>query len=188
MRIGMMCHSSLGGSARIGVELAMALARRGHCVHLFALTRPQGYWDPHPNLILHVLNPPESDDRHPAELYTDWPEEDIQCYTSQILRDIATEGLDVLHYHCAVPFAFVAQRLRAHLGASPPRLIGTLHDTDVTHFGKAPEIGVCLAQALQPTDVIISASNSHARLPATVLTLDPLPREPVWLGPRRACL
>jgi N-acetyl-alpha-D-glucosaminyl L-malate synthase BshA len=36
--------------------------------------------------------------------------------------------------------------------------------------------GVRLAQALQSTDVITSVSNSHARLAATVLTLDPPPR------------
>ena len=43
MRIGMMCHASFGGSARIGIELAMALAQREHCIHLVTHTTPYGY-------------------------------------------------------------------------------------------------------------------------------------------------
>lgn len=171
MRIGIMCHASFGGSARIGIELAMAMARRGHCVHLFTHTPPQGYWVPEPNIMLHTLRQPTADKRDPTALYTDWPEEEIRQYTEQILRVIHTERLDVLHYHYAVPFAFVAQRLRAHLGDATPRLIGTLHGTDVSRFGKEPEMGPHLAVALQSSDVITAVSNSHAELAATVLNL-----------------
>ena len=171
MRIGMMCHSSVGGSARIGIELAMALARRGHCIHLFTHTTPQGHWVPEPNIILHTLKHLAAAEQDPTTLYTDWPEEDIRHYTEQILRVIATESLDVLHYHYAVPFAFVAQRLLVHLGDATPRLIGTLHGTDVSHFGKDPEIGPRLAKALQLSDVITTVSNSHAELATTVFNL-----------------
>lgn len=171
MRIGMMCHASFGGSARIGIELAMALARRGHCIHLFTHTAPKGYWDPELTIILHTLKQPETDACDPTALYTDWPETDIQHYTEQILRVIYTESLDVLHYHYAVPFVFVAQRLRAHLGDAAPRLIGTLHGTDVSHFGKDPEMGPRMATALQSSDVITTVSNSHAELATNVLNL-----------------
>jgi N-acetyl-alpha-D-glucosaminyl L-malate synthase BshA len=171
MRIGMMCHASVGGSARIGIELAMALAQREHCIHLFTHTTPQGYWEPQPNLILHTLKHPAADEREPTTLYTDWSEDDIQHYTEHMLRVITTERLDVVHYHYAVPFAFVAQRLRRHLGDATPRLIGTLHGTDVYHFGKEPEIGPRLSRALQACDVITTVSNSHAELSTTVLDL-----------------
>jgi N-acetyl-alpha-D-glucosaminyl L-malate synthase BshA len=154
----------------------MALARRGHCIHLFTHTTPQGYWDPEPNIILHTLTYAAVDERDPTALYTDWPEEDMRRYTEQILRVITTEGLDVLHFHYAVPFAFVAQRLQARLGDAAPRLIGTLHGTDVSHFGKEPEMGPRLASALQSTDVVTAVSNSHAELATTVLNLDRPPR------------
>ncbi len=172
MRIGMMCHASFGGSARIGIELSMALARRGHCIHLFTHTTPRGHWVQEPNIVLHTLNQPASAERDPTALYTDWPEDEIQHYTAQILRVITTEHLDVLHYHYAVPFAFVAQRLRAHLGNATPRLVGTLHGTDVSRFGKDPEIGPRLAEALRSSDVITAVSSSHAELATTVLNLD----------------
>lgn len=171
MRIGMMCHPSFGGSACIGIELAMALARRGHCVHLFTHSTPQGYWRPIPNLILHTLKHNADNDRDPTALNTDWPEDDIVQFTGQILRVIVTSGLDVIHYHYTMPFAFVAQRLRVQLGEAAPRLIGTLHGTDVTRFGKDPEIGPRLAKALRSCDTLTSVSESHADLSRTVLGL-----------------
>ena len=84
MRIGMICHASFGGSARIGIELAMALARREHCVHLVTYTAPQGYWEPQPNIVLHTLKPVEAAEHEPATLYTDWPEDEIEHYTEQL--------------------------------------------------------------------------------------------------------
>ncbi len=36
MRIGILCHDSFGGSARIATELASGLAKFGHQIHLFA--------------------------------------------------------------------------------------------------------------------------------------------------------
>lgn len=175
MRIGMMCHPSFGGSARIGIELAMALARRGHCIHLFTHSAPRGHWCPMPNLILHTLKPNTADDHDPTALNTNWPEREIVQFTEQILRVIATEGLDVIHYHYVVPFAFVAQRLRAQLRGATPKLIGTLHGTDVTHFGKTPETGPLLAKALRASDLLTAVSQRHAELSNTVLSLDRLP-------------
>lgn len=175
MRIGMMCHASFGGSARIGIELAIALSRRGHHVHLFTHTTPFGRWTQQPHITLHTLHQSLADSLHPATLHTDWSAEDLQDYTEAIVRVIATEGLDVLHFHYAVPFAFVAQRLRAHLGDAMPWLIGTLHGTDVTRFGKEPVTGVRLAKAMQACDIVTTVSTSHAGLATTVFNLDSPP-------------
>ncbi|HZC02240.1 MAG TPA: NAD-binding protein, partial [Gammaproteobacteria bacterium] len=67
MRIGMMCHASFGGSGRIGLELALALARHGHRVHLFTRTTPLGgAWEPMLNFQLHTLKADEADEPHPS--------------------------------------------------------------------------------------------------------------------------
>ena len=177
MRIGMMCHASFGGSGRIGIELALALARQGHRVHLFTRTIPLGgAWEPTPNVELHTLGANQADELHPSTLHTDWSEPDALDFIAMIARVVAGEGLDILHYHYAVPFAFVAQRLQIHLGDAMPRLIGTLHGTDVTAFGKDPEIGPRLTRALQASDDITTVSHSHAALAATVLDLPHPPR------------
>jgi L-malate glycosyltransferase len=176
MRIGMMCHASFGGSGRIGLELSLALARHGHRVHLFTRTTPLGgAWEPMLNFELHTLIADEADELHPSTLHTDWSDRDCQAYISLILRVIDIEGLDVLHYHYAVPFAFVAQRIQDHLGDAMPRLVGTLHGTDVTAFSKAPNVGPRLAKVLQSSDLLTTVSNSHAELAAIVFDLPALP-------------
>ena len=176
MRIGMMCHASFGGSARIGIELAIALAGRGHRVHLFTRTTPLGGWERSNGVVLHTLLPDAADTLHPATLHTHWSEGDLQRYTENILQVIAGEGLDVLHFHYAVPFAYVAQNVRRCLGDAAPRLVGTLHGTDVSHCGKDPEVGPKLAAALGCNDVLTTVSHSHARLAASVFNLPSRPR------------
>ena len=176
MRIGMMCHASFGGSARIGIELAIALARRGHRVHLFTRTTPLGGWDRSNGVLLHTLLPDATDTLHPATLHTRWSEGDLQRYTEGILQVVANEHLDVLHFHYAVPFAYVAQNVRRCLGDTAPRLVGTLHGTDVTHFGKDPAVAPKLAAALRCNDVLTTVSRSHARLAASVFSLPSSPR------------
>jgi N-acetyl-alpha-D-glucosaminyl L-malate synthase BshA len=175
MRIGVMCHASFGGSARIGTELAIALAERGHRVHIFTGTPHLGSWDQVPNVVVHIITPNGADGIHPATLHTDWSDGDLHRLTSRILRVIATEGLDVLHFHDAVPFAFVAQRLRGVLGESTPLLVGTLHGSDVTHFGEDPVRGPHLAEALRSSDLLTTVSTSHARLATTVFGLSSPP-------------
>ncbi len=103
MRIGIMCHASFGGSARIGIELALALAQREHRVDVFTRTTPLGGQEQMQDVVLHTVTPEATDALHPATLHTDWSEGEVQSYTARILHVIATKGLDVLHFHYAVP-------------------------------------------------------------------------------------
>ncbi len=176
MRIGFMCHASFGGSARVAIDLAVALARRGHRVHVFTGPGPLVDGRREPNMVFHTVAQDGSDRLHPTTLHTRWSDEDFQRYTTRILQVIATEGLDVLHFHYAVPFAFVARTLRDVLAGGAPLLIGTLHGTDVTNFGRDPVMGPQLSEALQANDVLTTVSNSHARLSAQVLGLPSYPQ------------
>ena len=176
MRIGMMCHASFGGSARIGIELAMALAGRGHRVHLFTRTTPLGCWDRSNSVVLHTLLPDTTDTLHPATLHTDWSEHDLRQYTENVLRVIAEEKLEVLHFHYAVPFAYVAERVRRCLGDEAPLLVGTLHGTDVSHCGQDPAVAPHLASVLLANDVLTTVSNSHAQLATSAFNLPRPPR------------
>ena len=176
MRIGIMCHASFGGSARIGIELAIALVGRGHQVHLFTRTTPLGCWDRSNGVVLHTLLPDATDTLHPATLHTNWSDHDLRQYTEHVLRVIADERLEVLHFHYAVPFAYVAERVRRCLGDDAPLLVGTLHGTDVTHCGKDPAVAPRLASALLSNDALTTVSSSHARLAASVFNLPRSPR------------
>ncbi|MDE0204718.1 MAG: N-acetyl-alpha-D-glucosaminyl L-malate synthase BshA [Candidatus Tectomicrobia bacterium] len=175
MRIGMMCHASFGGSARIGIELAIALAGRGHQVHLFTRTTPLGCWDRSNGVVLHTLLPDATDSLHPATLHTNWSESELRHYTEAVLQVIAEQRLEVLHFHYAVPFAYVARMVRRRLGDDAPLLIGTLHGTDVTQCGNDPAVAPQLASALLANDALTTVSNSHARLAESTFNL---PRTP----------
>jgi N-acetyl-alpha-D-glucosaminyl L-malate synthase BshA len=175
MRIGIMCLASFGGSARIATQLAVQLAERGHRVHLFARTTP--FDDKHyaRGVTLHTVTPDREAGIHPAQLYTDWSAEGFQAYVSRVLDVIASEGLDILHFHYAMPFASVALEVKRSLEWMAPPVIGTLHGTDVSVHGRDPVIGPLLAQTLRHMDELTTVSNSHAFLAVDVLGLSPRP-------------
>lgn len=175
MRIGIMCLASFGGSARIATQLAVQLAQRGHRVHLFARTPPFGHQNHAEDVILHTVTAEREADIHPARLYTDWPGEDFEIFLSNILDVIAVEGLDLLHFHYAVPFAFLAAEVKHRLGLAAPWLVGTLHGTDVSEYGRDPIKGHHLAQALNEVDMLSTVSDSHASLATDVFGLSTRP-------------
>ena len=96
MNIGIMCHSSFGGSARIATELAAELARRGHTVHLFTHTTPFGRWDHASRVRLHQAAVDGESDIHPATLYTDWSVQECEALVSQILHVNVSSGSGVV--------------------------------------------------------------------------------------------
>ena len=168
MRIGILCHSSFGGSARIATELAIGLAERGHIVHLFTRTLPFGYWDTSNGVNLHIV--PNADNHlHPAELYIDWQDKEFEAYLSEVMKIAAS--LDVLHFQYAVPFAYVAAEVKRRLGEASPLIVGTLHGTDVSIHGRDPIRGPMLIQALQSADVLTTVSTSHSNLSAEIFGL-----------------
>jgi N-acetyl-alpha-D-glucosaminyl L-malate synthase BshA len=171
MQIAMICHSSLGGSTRIALELSLELARRGHRVHLFTRTTPLIYWETHNGVTLHPIIGDRGDRVHPAALYTDWPDHEYQMFLTYLLRSISEEAFDILHFHYAIPFAFLAQDVKRHLGKRSPRLIGTLHGTDVAIYGRDPVKGPSLARALLAMDGLTTVSLCHARLSTDVFGL-----------------
>jgi N-acetyl-alpha-D-glucosaminyl L-malate synthase BshA len=171
MQIAMICHSSLGGSTRIALELSLELARRGHRVHLFTRTTPLIYWETHNGVTLHPIIGDRDDRVHPAALYTDWPDHEYQMFLTYLLRSISEEAFDILHFHYAIPFAFLAQDVKRHLGKRSPLLIGTLHGTDVAIYGRDPVKGPSLARALLAMDGLTTVSLCHARLSTDVFGL-----------------
>ena len=87
-----------------------------------------------------------------------------------VRRIIPVAGdLDILHFHYAVPFAAVTDEVRRRLGARAPRLVGTLHGTDVTVFGRRPLQRARLARRLASLDAVTTVSRSYAALAARVL-------------------
>jgi N-acetyl-alpha-D-glucosaminyl L-malate synthase BshA len=177
LRIGLLCHRGVGGSARIAVDLGNALAGRGHEVHLFARTIPLGIASFAPGLSFHPLREDDGHAPPSAGLDAAWSRRERDALVTRVASVARSHGLDVLHFHYAVPFAWVARDVRRRLGASSPPLVGTLHGTDVSVHGRTRN-GPSLARALADVDALTTVSQSHIRLAMRTFSL---PTPPVLI-------
>ena len=175
LRIGLLCHDSVGGSARVAVELASALAGRGHEIHLFARRPPLGHPDPPPGVTLHALDRRCAPRPVMPHLHTEWSPQEVAALAHRVAAVGRSVGFDVLHFHYAIPFASVVERAGLALGASRPALVGTLHGTDVSVVGRRPRARRELATILPQLDALTSVSHSHAELAVRTFRL---PEEP----------
>ncbi len=157
LRIGVVCHASLGGSGVIASELAQGLARAGHELHVFAAAPPPRLDVATPNLTLHRVVTPTSP-LLPAGEYA--------LALASTLAKVSTEArLDVLHLHYAIPHAVSALLARGMLGTARPRLVVTVHGTDVLTLGLEPALEPVLRYALRSVDAVTAPTrflSAHA--------------------------
>ncbi|HVT08825.1 MAG TPA: N-acetyl-alpha-D-glucosaminyl L-malate synthase BshA [Polyangia bacterium] len=131
LRVGVVCFSTFGGSGVVAAEVGMALAERGHTVHVFSDDVP-GRLDPaQPRVCFHPVRPAA----YPQLKQSPYP----LALASKIVDVARRNGLDVIHAHYALPHAASAYLACAVLGgdrnAARPRLVTTLHGTDITLVG-----------------------------------------------------
>jgi N-acetyl-alpha-D-glucosaminyl L-malate synthase BshA len=162
MKIGMTGPSGYGGVARTVAELAIELTRRGHRVHLFTPTTPFHCVVPPDGLFLHHSMSDDIDSSRP--LLVDWPARDFDRFLTLIFDVINSDGLDILHFHYAIPFASFSAAVRRRAGPSAPALIGTLHGGDVTIVHKQPDKRDGLIRILGALDALTTVSSAYARL------------------------
>ncbi len=130
LRIGIVCYPSLGGSGVIASELAVGLAQRGHRVHVIASAPPSRALPQHDHLFFHEV------------AVSDYPLFEHPPYAlalaAAIVEVTSAQRLDLVHVHYAVPHAASAYLARQVLGPAAPRIVTTLHGTDVTRVGSDP--------------------------------------------------
>lgn len=148
MKIGMICHPTIGGSGVVATELGHQLAARGHEVHFLAYERPFRLQD-HPNIHFHLV--PVSD--YSLFKYPD--------YALPLAVQIAELPLDILHVHYAIPHAISAYLAR-QMSAHKPRIVTTLHGTDITLIGREPPFFQLVEFGLEQSDAITAVSQSLA--------------------------
>ena len=127
MRIGICCYPTYGGSGAIATELGLAMAARGHEIHFVSYARPARLTGFHANVSFHRVQVT------PYPLFK-YPPYDLAL--ASLLRDVAeSRKLDVLHVHYAIPHAVSALLARDMLGTQRPKIVTTLHGTDITIVG-----------------------------------------------------
>ncbi len=150
LRIGVACFSTFGGSGVIASEIGMAMARRGHRV-AFLSDKPPARLDLScPNISFHAV----------ATL--DYPVPAQSSYAlalaAEMIEVAQKERLDLLHVHYAVPHALGAYLARQVLGAAAPKVIVTLHGTDITRIGADPKFSSLVRFAVLACDGITAPS------------------------------
>jgi len=149
IRIGVVCFPSLGGSSVVACELALGLAERGHDVHLIASERPARA-RPSERLAFHAVEVPG----YPLFEHPPYG----LAVAGRIVEVARAHALDLLHVHYAVPHASSAHLARQVLGRAAPRLVVSLHGTDVTPLGADPAYRSVTAFAVASADAIVVPS------------------------------
>lgn len=157
MNVGIVCYASVGGSGIVATELAKALAVRGHGVHVISTDPPFRLSDYQPGLWFHRVNTPA---------YPLFREPQYVISLATRIVEIAREfELDVVHAHYAVPHATAAYLARQILERScdvrcVPKIITTLHGTDITLVGSDPSYTETVAFSIAESDGVTAVSES----------------------------
>jgi N-acetyl-alpha-D-glucosaminyl L-malate synthase BshA len=130
LRVGIVCYPTFGGSGVIATEIGVALAGRGCRVHVLSYEVPGRLDHVVENLTFHEVGTPS----YPLMEHSPY----ALALASKIVEVSRYEGLDILHVHYAVPHATSAYLARQILGAEAPRIVTTLHGTDITLVGSDP--------------------------------------------------
>jgi L-malate glycosyltransferase len=168
VNVGIVCYASVGGSGIIATELGKALVSRGHRVHVLSSDTPVRLGEYQPGLSFHRVETPAYPlFREPQYLLS---------LATKIVQVSREERLDVVHAHYAVPHAAAAYLARQILAAAPaspklagvrasegagvPRVITTLHGTDITLLGSDRSYSETVAFCIQQSDGVTAVSNS----------------------------
>lgn len=155
MNIGIICYASVGGSGVVATELGKVLATRGHSVHIISTDMPFRMGEFQAGLSFHqVLTPTYPLFREPQYLLS------LANKVVQVAREFR---LDVIHAHYAVPHAtaaLLAKQVLASTLSFAPKLVATLHGTDITLVGNDPSYSEIVAYSIEQSDVVTTVSES----------------------------
>jgi N-acetyl-alpha-D-glucosaminyl L-malate synthase BshA len=128
MKIAIVCYPVRGGSGVVASELGIGLSRRGCEVHFFSYELPFRLSTYEANFIFH-----EVDISH-------YPLFKYPPYTVTLAAKLADESLyhkfDIINAHYAIPHAAAAYLAVQAIGDNAPKIVTTLHGTDITLIGQ----------------------------------------------------
>jgi N-acetyl-alpha-D-glucosaminyl L-malate synthase BshA len=165
MNVGILCYASIGGSGIVATELGKALADRGHQVHFISADLPFRLTEFHPGLSFHRVQTPS----YPLFREPQY----VLSLTNRVVQVAREFDIDIVHAHYAVPHATVAllaqQVLASSAGAGnsfrgprPPRVVTTLHGTDITLVGSDASYSEIVAYSIERSDGVTAVSQSLA--------------------------
>lgn len=164
MRIGIVCYPSVGGSGIVATELAKQLAARGHELHIISSDLPFRLNRFMENIYFHQVETPS------YPLFKEPPY--LLTLANKLVEIHRLIGLDILHAHYAVPHATACYLAREMIGKGGPKVVTTLHGTDITLMGADPSFTDVIAFSINKSDAVTAVSRSlrtdtYRNLPVT---------------------
>lgn len=157
MNIGIACYASVGGSGVVAAELARHLFAMGHQTHVISSDAPFRLREANGGVRFHRVDMPG----YPVFLEPQY----LLALANRLVQVSRACRLDIIHAHYAIPHAAAAylakQILAATAGGSRvPRVITTLHGTDVTILGADPSYRETVAFCIDQSDAVTAVSAS----------------------------
>jgi N-acetyl-alpha-D-glucosaminyl L-malate synthase BshA len=155
VKVGIVCYASVGGSGVVATELATSLATRGHEVHVLSSDIPFRLRQEWRHVRVHRVDTPA------YPLFRE-PQYVLSLSTS-IVSVARAHQLDIVHAHYAVPHAacaYLARQILASTGAAVPKIVTTLHGTDITLVGSDPSYTETVAFCIEQSDGVTAVSES----------------------------
>jgi N-acetyl-alpha-D-glucosaminyl L-malate synthase BshA len=145
MKIGILCYPTSGGSGVIAAELGMALAERGHEIHLFSYRPPFRLRPMSERFHCHEITIPQ------------YPLFEYPSYGMAAACKVAEVDLDLLHCHYAYPHA-VSAFLAKEMSGRKLRTVTTLHGTDLMLVGQDASFARATKFGLERSDAVTAVS------------------------------
>jgi len=150
MKIGIVCYPTHGGSGVVASELAIALAAKGHEIHIISYATPFRLRTFYQNIFIHEVEV----SGYPLFKY---PPYELGL-TTKLVELCETHHLDLIHSHYAIPHATSAYFAKQILGPRGPKTITTLHGTDITLVGADPSFHRVVKFAIEQSDGVTAVS------------------------------
>ncbi|MEW5795488.1 MAG: N-acetyl-alpha-D-glucosaminyl L-malate synthase BshA [Candidatus Zixiibacteriota bacterium] len=167
MNVGITCYPVAGGSGIVATELGQQLAARGHQVHFISYALPFRLDRFQANLLFHSVDT------------SAYPLFKFPPYTlplSSKIADVSREfSLEILHMHYAIPHAtcaYLAREILRGTGVKLPKIITTLHGTDITLVGSDPSFFDITRFSIIASDGVTAVSHYLAEETKEVFRLE----------------
>ncbi len=156
MRIGIVCYPTVGGSGAVAAELGKQLARRGHDVHVISYRLPFRLGDFQHNICFHEV------DVSSYPLF-EFPPHDL-ALAVKMAEAVREHGVELFHVHYAIPHAIAGFLAQQMLGRRAPRIVTTLHGTDITIVGQDGSFFEITRFGIERSDAVTAVSEFLRRM------------------------
>jgi len=167
----------------VATELGMALAARGHEVHFVSYAAPHRMREVQESIAFHEVEIVD----YPLFRYPPYG----LALAAKLVQVSEDHSIDIIHAHYAIPHAISAYLTRTILGGERPRVVTTLHGTDITLVGSDTAFLRVTKFGIEASDAVTAVSEWLARETESALGIArpirviPNAVDAAWYSPER---